>query len=148
MSDDEGGYSEEDEEEEVQAPPDVSSDEEDDAEEAAEDLGGLNEAADTRAIIVRAVRRTSNVITAAEFARVVGIRATQIDKSGIMTVDPGDLSDSRDIALKEIREGKCPLVVRRPVGRTPKGEAIVEKWSVNELAIPASIKMTSPLLRA
>lgn len=77
-------------------------------------------------------RKTSEYITIYELAKAIGIRATHISRGSPIFVDIEGLDDPRDIAKKEIREGKCPLMVKRRLGSTNR----VEKWSVNEMIKP------------
>lgn len=76
-------------------------------------------------------RITSEYMTIYEFAMVVGTRATHIASGSILYTDPQSLYDPRDIAKKEIAEGKCPLSITRKVSPT-----VMEVWEVNEMIKP------------
>lgn len=76
-------------------------------------------------------RITSEYMTIYEFAMVVGTRATHIASGSILYTDPQHLYDPRDIAKKEIAEGKCPLSITRKVSPT-----VMEVWEVNEMIKP------------
>jgi DNA-directed RNA polymerase subunit K/omega len=76
-------------------------------------------------------RVTSEYMTIYEFAMVVGTRATHIASGSILYTDPDGLYDPRDIAKKEIAEGKCPLSITRKVSPT-----MLEVWEVNEMIKP------------
>ena len=81
-------------------------------------------------------------MTTAEYTEAVSIRATQIANGGTIYVDVGNLDNPIDIAKKEIASKKCPLVLRRVVGKeitktankTNKYVEYVEFWRVNDMA--------------
>lgn len=75
-------------------------------------------------------RRTIPFLTKYEKARVVGKRAMQISKGAPPLVEVGNLENPIDIALKELKEGKIPYIIRRPL---PNGT--FEDWRVDELRI-------------
>ena len=52
-------------------------------------------------------------LTKFEKIRVLGARATQISEGAPSTVDATGLTDAMDIAKKELREKKLPLVIQR-----------------------------------
>lgn len=79
-------------------------------------------------------RVTSEYMTIYEFAMVVGTRATHIAAGSILYTDPQSLHDPRDIAKKEIAEGKCPLSITRKVSPT-----MMEVWEVNEMIKPPGV---------
>lgn len=58
-------------------------------------------------------RMTTPYMTKYERARVLGTRALQISMNAPVMVDPEGMSDPLQIAIKELREKKIPLVVRR-----------------------------------
>ena len=67
-------------------------------------------------------------ITKFERVRVIGARATQISRGAPSTVELNGLEDALEIAEKEFRERKCPLVVVR---KYPNGK--VEEIPVSEM---------------
>lgn len=73
-------------------------------------------------------RFTSPIMTKFERAKILGIRAQQISRSAPVMVEYGDETDPVEIAKKELREKKTPLLVLR---RLP--DNTYEKWSVREL---------------
>jgi len=83
-------------------------------------------------------RRTASWVSPYEFARVIAIRAQQISDGQAHFLPDGSRSfdNARDIALAEFRARRTPLVLRRKVGRTIAGEAIIEIWRVRELSGP------------
>lgn len=81
-------------------------------------------------MIKKKERRTIPFLTKYEKARVVGKRAMQISKGAPPLVEVGNLENPIDIALKELKEGKIPFIIRRPL---PNGS--FEDWRVDELRI-------------
>jgi hypothetical protein len=81
-------------------------------------------------------RLTSNVMSQAEVARAIAIRAEQITRDPSSYTDGGGLTRAQEIARKEFFDHRSPLVLRRCVGRTPEGERIIEKWPVREMSYP------------
>jgi DNA-directed RNA polymerase subunit K/omega len=81
-------------------------------------------------------RQTRRAITKKEYARIVGIRTKLIALFGKVFTDVTDITDPKVMAIKEIKEKKCPLMVKREIGVNKEGKKICEIWSVNELIIP------------
>jgi len=77
-------------------------------------------------------RRTSNRMTMFELTRIIGIRAEQIRKHPIVYVNIDGMDDPIQMAKKEIKHKKCPLLIRRMVGANK-----CEKWNPNEMGFPA-----------
>ncbi|KAI8963942.1 RNA polymerase Rpb6 [Daldinia sp. FL1419] len=73
-------------------------------------------------------RTTTPYLTKYERARVLGTRALQISMNAPVLVDLEGESDPLQIAIKELREKKIPLIVRRYL---PDG--YYEDWSCEEL---------------
>ncbi|EME89437.1 uncharacterized protein MYCFIDRAFT_27771, partial [Pseudocercospora fijiensis CIRAD86] len=73
-------------------------------------------------------RTTTPYMTKYERARVLGTRALQISLGAPVLVDVESETDPLQIALKELREKKIPLVVRRYL---PDG--YYEDWTCEEL---------------
>ncbi|OAG29217.1 DNA-directed RNA polymerases I, II, and III subunit RPABC2 [Nematocida displodere] len=73
-------------------------------------------------------RYTSPIMTKFERAKILGIRAQQISMSAPIMVEYGDETDPIEIAKKELREKKTPLIVLR---RLP--DNTYEKWPVKDL---------------
>jgi len=73
-------------------------------------------------------RFTSPIMTKFERAKILGIRAQQISMSAPIMVEYGDETDPVEIAKKELREKKIPLIILR---RLP--DNTYEKWSVKDL---------------
>jgi DNA-directed RNA polymerase I, II, and III subunit RPABC2 len=70
-------------------------------------------------------------MTKYEKARILGTRALQISMNAPVMVDVAGESDPLEIALKELREKKIPLLIRRYL---PDG--CWEDWSCAELIPP------------
>merc|ERR1712203_899929 len=75
-------------------------------------------------------RITTNYMTKYERARVLGTRALQIAMCAPVMVELEAESDPLQIAAKELREQKIPLIIRRYL---PDGS--YEDWSINDLII-------------
>jgi DNA-directed RNA polymerases I, II, and III subunit RPABC2 len=80
--------------------------------------------------IPKEARLTTPYMTKYEKARILGTRALQISMNApVMVILDGE-SDPLAIAMKELREKKIPLIVRRYL---PDGS--YEDWSVDEVCI-------------
>ncbi|KAF2997394.1 DNA-directed RNA polymerases I II and III subunit RPABC2 [Curvularia kusanoi] len=75
-------------------------------------------------------RTTTPYMTKYEKARVLGTRALQISGNAPVLIDVEGMTDPLQIAAKELREKKIPLVVRRYL---PDG--FYEDWSCEELLV-------------
>jgi DNA-directed RNA polymerase subunit K/omega len=88
-----------------------------------------------RIIIVRPEDRvTSARLTQAEETAAIAYRAAQIERGANVFVDIPPNTTSEDIARLELAQRKNPLKIRRPVGKTSRGEKVVEEWAVREMA--------------
>lgn len=76
-------------------------------------------------------RNTTPYMTKYEKARLLGTRALQISMNAPLMVELSGETDPLEIAMKELRERKLPLVVRRFL---PDGAW--EDWTVDELIPP------------
>lgn len=75
-------------------------------------------------------RTTTPYLTKYERARLLGTRALQISMNAPVTVNLEGETDPLEIAMKELREGTLPLMVRRYL---PDGS--YEDWEVSELLL-------------
>jgi DNA-directed RNA polymerase I, II, and III subunit RPABC2 len=75
-------------------------------------------------------RITTRYLTKYERARVLGTRALQISMNAPVMVDLEGETDPLKIAMKELREKKIPIVIRRYL---PDGS--YEDWGIDELII-------------
>jgi len=78
--------------------------------------------------IAEAERTTTPYMTKYERARILGTRALQISMNAPVLVDLEGETDPLQIAIKELREKKIPLIVRRYL---PDG--FYEDWTCEEL---------------
>ncbi|AAK39911.1 DNA-DIRECTED RNA POLYMERASES I, II, AND III 15 KD POLYPEPTIDE(RPABC6) (nucleomorph) [Guillardia theta] len=73
-------------------------------------------------------RMTLPILTKYEKARILGARALQISMGAPILTEVNTLSDSLDIASKELYERKIPITIRRYL---PNGR--YEDWKIEEL---------------
>ncbi|KAM9994032.1 hypothetical protein ACTFIZ_011994 [Dictyostelium cf. discoideum] len=76
------------------------------------------------------LRKTTRYMTKYERARLLGSRALQISMNAPIMVELEGETDPLQIAWKELRAKKIPLIIRRFL---PNG--MYEDWSVDELSI-------------
>ncbi|KAK1943367.1 DNA-directed RNA polymerases I [Phytophthora citrophthora] len=75
-------------------------------------------------------RVTTRYMTKYERARVLGTRALQISMNAPVMVDIEGETDPLKIAMKELRERKIPIIIRRYLP-----DNSFEDWSIDELII-------------
>jgi DNA-directed RNA polymerases I, II, and III subunit RPABC2 len=75
-------------------------------------------------------RITPNRLFKYEKARILGVRASQIDRNAPIMVDIDGEISSLEIAKKELIEKKIPLIIQRV---HENGD--YENWNINELII-------------
>jgi DNA-directed RNA polymerase I, II, and III subunit RPABC2 len=73
---------------------------------------------------------TTHYLTKYERAKVIGIRATQLSNGAQPTIQVSKNMSIYDIAWEEIKQKKCPYIVKRYL---PDGS--YEEWKVNDLEI-------------
>jgi DNA-directed RNA polymerase subunit K/omega len=80
-------------------------------------------------------RRISNVMPMCVYTAVVSLRTKHISSGSPSFIDwkALNLTNAEDIAVEEIKQGKCPLKVRIPIGNKK------EEWRVNEMIPPPDI---------
>lgn len=87
-------------------------------------------------------RRCSHALSTFELTELISVRSAQISASGpsgVMVDIPPELTNSRDIAIYELKMRKCPLKIQRFVGqdvipgKTSRVRKYVEFWSPNEM---------------
>ena len=81
------------------------------AEKAAKSLNTVKGVKDKK--IANENRSTTPYMTKYEKARILGTRALQISGNAPVLIDVEGMTDPLEIAQKELREKKIPLVVRR-----------------------------------
>lgn len=82
-------------------------------------------------------RSTTPYMTKYERARILGTRALQISMNAPVLVDLEGESDPLQIAIKELREKKIPLIVRRYM---PDGLYVFANW--NPVALEEASSLT------
>jgi len=93
--------------------------------------GGMNgNAAATSRAVPKAERVTSKYLTKYERARVLGTRALQISMNAPVTVALDGETDPLAIAMKELRERRIPIIIRRYLP-----DNSYEDWRIDELII-------------
>ncbi|KAJ3108291.1 DNA-directed RNA polymerases I II and III subunit RPABC2 [Phlyctochytrium bullatum] len=92
---------------------------------------GNKESASGGVEIPKEKRMTTPYMTKYEKARILGTRALQISMNAPVMVDLNGETDPLAIAIKELRERKIPLIVRRYLP-----DNSYEDWSVDELTPP------------
>lgn len=102
---------------------------EDDNKEQNEDER-MDEEEENEETIRKKNRITSPYLTKYERARVLGVRALQISMNAPIMVELEGETDPLEIAMKELRQNKIPLIIRR---KLPDGS--YEDWSVDELIV-------------
>mmetsp|Transcript_47723 Transcript_47723/g.125002 ORF Transcript_47723/g.125002 Transcript_47723/m.125002 type:complete len:168 (-) Transcript_47723:552-1055(-) len=142
MSDDEGGFGGGDDDGDIDndyEEPDDMGDEGEEGEEGDQDAmdqgvietGDVPEDGVTGTAVAIEDRITTPYMTKYERARILGTRALQISMNAPVMVELEGETDPLQIALKELRERKIPITVRRFL---PDGS--YEDWNVDELIIP------------
>ncbi|CEP18269.1 hypothetical protein [Parasitella parasitica] len=76
------------------------------------------------------VKQTTPYMTRYEKARILGTRALQISLNAPVLVELDGESDALVIAMKELREKKIPLIVRRFLP-----DQTFEDWDVKDLIV-------------
>lgn len=116
----------------------VSDEEPDDSDmPALDNINNIKERYEYKPIITKEIvilhpdnRCTPDTMTAFEQTNIISQRATQINNGGICFTDITGLTDPIEMVKKELRDKKCPLIVRRRVTN-----GIYEDWSANELGL-------------
>lgn len=101
-----------------------------------------------RLVVPDEERRTSHMMSIAEFTEAISLRTEQINATGMsgcmLTREeiPPHVETARDLALAEMRAKKCPLKLIRVIGTTigadSKPRTVVEIWKVNSMMQPQS----------
>ena len=74
---------------------------------------------------------TLPIMTRYERAKIIGLRATQINSGADVLIDiPDNIIDGITIAKMELLQKKIPFIIRRPL---PNGKS--EYWDINDLEI-------------
>ena len=84
---------------------------------------------DKNGIIIDPLHKTLPILTRYEQAKIIGLRAKQINSGSNPLIDvPDSMIDGITIAQEEFKQKKMPFIIRRPL---PNGAS--EYWSVNDL---------------
>jgi DNA-directed RNA polymerase I, II, and III subunit RPABC2 len=100
------------------------------AKDGQEDVANTELVAPEDAIASKTERITTRYMTKYERARVLGTRALQISMGAPVMVELGGETDPLDIAMKELKAKRIPIVIRRYL---PDGS--FEDWALEELQI-------------
>ncbi len=80
-------------------------------------------------------RITSDCLNYPEFVNLIGIRATHIAAGAVPYVNIDGLTDARDMAIREMEQGKCPFLIKRYITNPQSAKVIFELWNPNEMII-------------
>ena len=81
--------------------------------------------------IIDPMHKTIPILTRYERARVLGVRAKQLEHNAIPMIDiPANMIDSYLIAFEELKQKKIPFIIKRPM---PDGTS--EYWKLEDLEI-------------
>jgi hypothetical protein len=85
-------------------------------------------------IVAKHKRLSSQTLSQFELTQVIGVMATHIQKGHSM-IPAENLTNARDIAIEQLIQKKCPLMIKRYM--TPQNSSVcyVEIWDVNEMDI-------------
>lgn len=97
---------------------------------------GLKDTDQQRELVVvpKDKRRTSHIMTQAEYTAVLSVRAMHLQSGATPFVDPEDEHDHVKIAEKEILQNRCPM----SISRMHSNGFMVEIWDVNEMVLPST----------
>ena len=84
-------------------------------------------------IVPNEFRQSSEIMTQAEYIRVVSERSKQIENGSRYFIELTNETEPNEIAINEIKQKKCPLSIVRYVANN---KTIKEIWNVNEMIIP------------
>tara|TARA_B100001758_G_scaffold147047_1_gene126755 strand:- start:7200 stop:7724 length:525 start_codon:yes stop_codon:yes gene_type:complete len=86
---------------------------------------------DKNGIIIDPLHKTLPILTRYEQAKIIGLRAKQINSGSNPLIDiPDSMIDGITIAQEEFKQKKMPFIIRRPL---PNGSS--EYWKVEDLEI-------------
>jgi DNA-directed RNA polymerase I, II, and III subunit RPABC2 len=118
---------------------DVASEEDLDAEDAyvsleTEEDNTIVDSTTTRAEILLGPKTTSRMMSKYEKTVIIGVRTRQLQLGAKPLVDIQGLHTEQDIALRELKERRLPLVIKRTLRGVPPVK--VEYWRVSDLIAP------------
>lgn len=79
---------------------------------------------------------TSNYLNKYEIAKIILFRIQQIERGGKYFINCSNLTNARDIAVQELINKKCPLIIEREIDYdSVKNISYCERWKVNEMSL-------------
>jgi DNA-directed RNA polymerase subunit K/omega len=84
----------------------------------------------TKYLIENQEKKSRNIMTPYEKCRILGLREKQLIDGSLPMVNTQDCNNEKDIAHKELKEGKIPFIIVRTLPNN-----IREYWRVSELLI-------------
>ena len=84
----------------------------------------------TKYLIQTQQKKSRNIMSPYEKCRILGLREKQLIDGSIPMVNTQDCNNEKDIAHKELKEGKIPFIIVRTLPNNVK-----EYWKVSELLI-------------
>lgn len=127
------------------APPRADLDEETEEEIAAQHRPHPTEIITEIEWVPPEMRLTSNRLSRFEMTEIYSIRGTQIAEYNNCFVETAGIDDPKKMAMEELKQRKCPLLLRRVVGEKiipgdpPVKRLLVELWNPNEMIHSAEI---------
>ena len=82
-------------------------------------------------------RITSDIMTMFELSEIIGLRAQQIAMKETVFTNVDNLTNTRDMAIKELIDRKCPLSIVRIVKKGIK--QMKEIWACNDMGFPIDL---------
>lgn len=83
-------------------------------------------------------RRTSDTLNKFEYSAILSERTEYISEDSTTFINIDGMDDPREIAKAEIRQRKCPIMIKRYVG-TKDGQKYFEIVSPNDLIHPPNL---------
>lgn len=84
-------------------------------------------------------RTTTGRVSAFEYSSLITTRATMISLGNTPLVNVKNLDNEEDIAKLELISRKIPLLIKRHVGKSPKGEILIEIWDPKTMTLPTNM---------
>jgi len=81
-------------------------------------------------------RITDNVLRLPELARILAVRAEMYSKNQISFTNLTTQINEEQVAIKELKDRKCPLQLIRVIAKDKDGNEIAELFDVNEMTFP------------
>lgn len=79
-------------------------------------------------------RKTLLSLNKFEYAAVISERTLQIENGALIFIDYKNLTNPIEIAIEELRQRRCPLILERKV-KEKDNEVWVEQFDVNDMKI-------------